>query len=420
MSVCCAGVVCHVGDRGNRLGLCRKTHRLWNRRGDAGREVQSDIMDGGIDGGMACQPSSDASEPEVPALLTFDGGVPLDQVAYALAVARCNYWRRCSPLAPYVVNQCIEALSHTGAWNFTTHTWHWGIEGETNSFLFPSAALFQAVDAGLVNYDPNQESTCLQALQAQNCHGDDLWENVPACAGAFTCPPDTGAVADGGSMDGAAADGGSVCSALLEPWQTAARETRLPCSAAGDCVGAASPGDPYCVDGYCAPAPCGDLHYGYSDTDAAGQLSGCAFAKAGQPCDADPQLLGNALEGTPRGTSPTRICAPGLTCLGLAADGTLGSCSTAQDIGGPCAQDAVIKGCSLGLACQCGICQLPPTRGPCASLSCQVGVAYCDLKSNTCMPVKQIGADCSDGMQVCPSNLVCDEDTSTCEIYSPL
>jgi len=148
--------------------------------GDAGREVLLEVLDGSTDGGMACQTFPDAAGPEVPALLTFDGGVPLDRLAYALAVVRCNYWNRCSPLAPYVIGQCIDALSHNGAWNFTTRTWRAGIMGETISFGFPNAALFQAVAAGLVKYDPDQESACLQALQAQSCHGDDLWENVPA------------------------------------------------------------------------------------------------------------------------------------------------------------------------------------------------------------------------------------------------
>jgi hypothetical protein len=387
--------------------------------GDAGREVLLEVLDGSTDGGMACQTFPDAAGPEVPALLTFDGGVPLDRLAYALAVVRCNYWNRCSPLAPYVIGQCIDALSHNGAWNFTTRTWRAGIMGETISFGFPNAALFQAVAAGLVKYDPDQESACLQALQAQSCHGDDLWENVPACAGIFTCPPDAEGDGDGGPIDGAAADGGAVCPALLEPWQTTAGETLLPCSAAIDCVGRATPGGPYCVDGYCAPGLCGSSYFGCNGSETAGQPCSCPFVEAGQPCDADPPVLGNTFEGTPVARWALSICAPGLTCAGLRADGTHGVCSVPQDIGGPCAQDSVIQGCNLGLTCQCGACQLPPTRGPCASLSCQVGIAYCDLQSNTCMPVKQIGGDCSAGMQVCPPNLVCD-DTSTCELYSPL
>jgi hypothetical protein len=193
----------------------------------------------------------------------------------------------------------------------------------------------------------------------------------------------------------------------------------LPCSAAIDCVGRATPGGPYCVDGYCAPGLCGSSYFGCNGSETAGQPCSCPFVEAGQPCDADPPVLGNTFEGTPVARWASSICAPGLTCAGLRADGTHGVCSVPQDIGGPCAQDSVIQGCSLGLTCQCGACQLPPTRGPCASLSCQVGIAYCDLQSNTCMPVKQIGGDCSAGMQVCPPNLVCD-DTSTCELYSPL
>ncbi len=378
--------------------------------GDAGAVVPSEA---GVESGLACQSPSDAAEPDVPAIAIFDGGVPLGQVAYALAVARCNYWSRCSPLAPYVVSECIEALSQTVAWP----VWNFQLFGSISYELFPSAALVQAVDAGLIRYDPDQESACLQALQAQGCHGTDLWESVPACASVFTCMTDAG-VADDGSSGGVAADGGENCSTLLETTPGAPGYTLLPCSAASDCAEAAWPGGPYCVEGYCAPGPCGDSYYGCAFVEA-GQPCDCTSVEAAQPCDADPPLLGDGTHVTPWGTQPTRVCSSGLTCNGLTNDGGLGVCTTPQDIGGPCVQNAAITGCALGLSCRCGRCQFPPSRGPCASGLCQVGVAYCDLKSDICTPVAQIGGDCTTGGSECPPNLECNNDTSTCEPHSP-
>lgn len=378
---------------------------------DAGHDVASDVesSDGGLDGGAACHPSSDASEPDVPASITFDGGVPLDQFAHALAVARCNYWSRCFPIAGYVVSQCIEAIGRTGAWNLDTCT-RAGLGtdlcyGVGVSFPFPSPALFQAVAAGLVKYDPNQESACLQVLSTQSCHGDFLWENLPACAGVFTCAAE--AVEDGAAPDaGGAADGGGGCSGLS--LGAAPGGTMLPCSTAADCTATAS-GDPYCVAGYCATDPCGEA-----------SSAGCPSADTGQPCNSDPPFLGRVYGESPA-TEPVKICLPGLSCTGVTTDGGLGVCAVPQDLGGPCTQTSLITGCRMGLICQCGTCQLPPSRGSCASGDCEVGVSYCDLASNTCLPVAQIGGDCYPGGQpVCAPDLACDSDSDTCQPNSVL
>jgi len=366
--------------------------------GDAGGDAPAL---GGVDSGWACRPASDAAEPNLPALVTFDGGVPLGQVAYALAVAHCNYYRRCSPLAPYVVSECIEAVSQI------VDRPTWNLDGYFGrGYWFPSAALFQAVDMGLVRYDSNQESACLQALQAQSCHGLDLWENIPACVATFTCPPDAEAD-DGGPSGGVAVDGGTACSAVLEPWVTTPGETLLPCSGTTDCAEATWPGGPYCVDGYCSPGPFGDTYY---CPDAEGV--GCEFVDAGQPCNSE-RVMGGARFW---GAGVRKFCRPGLTCSGITNDGGHGVCSTPQDIGGPCTEDAATTGCLIGLTCQCGTCQIPPSQGPCASGFCQIGVAYCDVKSNVCKPVAQIGGDCT--VAHCSPSLECDS-TNTCEPYSP-
>ncbi len=370
---------------------------------DGGITDGREPSEGGLETGVTCQPPADANEPGDPLFVSFDGGVPLDQVAFSLAVARCNYWSRCSPLAPYVTSQCVDALSHTGSWQFTTCTQPGAGNRQcftnTIAFPFPSAAVFQAVRTGLVIYDPEQESACLQLLQAEDCHGTFLWEFAPPCMAAFSCAPDA-VFTDAGSRDAGPVDGGMACPPLSPTTRL------LPCSTAGDCTNAPFPGGPYCVDEYCTAGPCGDQ-------DAVG----CPYVGIGQSCDSDAPFLGISSFATPWGSWPAKVCSPGLTCSGLTNNGGLGVCSTAQDVGGPCTPGAATTGCDIGLICQCGICQIPPSRGPCVDGSCQAGVAFCDLKSNMCVPVRQIGGDCTDAQQ-CAPKLGCDS-TGTCEPYTP-
>lgn len=370
---------------------------------DAGGDtfVPSDVVLPSND--SSCQPFSDAGEPEVPARFDFDGGVPLDQLTFAVAVTECNYWGRCFSLAPYVVGDCIDALNKGGAWHLDT------CEGSASRSLclvqtivpfFPDPALIHAVGAGPVRYDPDQGSACLRALQLQNCHGPSLWLDIPACAGLFSYLSDAG-VDDAGPVDAAGDDADVNCSSLL----AAAAAPLVPCSTGGDCADAPAPGGPYCVDGYCTAQSCGDYF-------------GCpSFVEIGQPCDSDPPIFGATL-ATPWGGEPARICSPGLTCSGLTGgDGSLGICALPSDIDGSCVEAASITGCGRGLTCHCGACQLPPSQGPCASGACEVGIAYCDLKANTCRPVKQIGEDCAAAVQACASDLICGS-ANTCELAS--
>ncbi|HEY4015755.1 MAG TPA: hypothetical protein VGM06_20585 [Polyangiaceae bacterium] len=144
----------------------------------------------------------------------------------------------------------------------------------------------------------------------------------------------------------------------------------------------------------------------------------CAtFVGGRQPCDSDPPGFGGSLLVY----KPTRACAFGLTCKGLMTNpgadaGTLGVCESPVDIGGPCVQGAAVTGCMTGLVCPCGTCELPPSQGPCVSDSCEAGVAYCDIPSGTCQPVKQVGSACT-GVGECDTDLMCDSATSSCQPY---
>lgn len=366
----------------------------------------TDVSSAPPEGGTSCPPLSDAGEPQVPPdHIAFDGGVPLDQVSYALAVVRCNHFARCFPLAPYVVSECIDSETKTNSWTFPgLCSGHLCVGGTLGSSPFPNAGVFDAAAAGLIRYDSEQESACLDILQAQGCLDPigDLIDGFPACRGAFTCPADAG-MGDGGVPDGAASDAGVGCSADLQ-----SSPPPVPCSSASDCSDAGTPAGPYCVSGTCLPNPCGTLW----PSDPAYCAS---LVNVGQACDSylsDPDTL--------RGTGTTSTCSPGLTCKGLAADGGLGVCAIPLDIGGPCTQGAESTGCAAGLICQCGTCELPPSHGPCASGSCEFGVAYCDTSSNTCLPVKQVGAACNAfALEECAPGLGCDSTTNTCQPNQP-
>jgi hypothetical protein len=304
----------------------------------------------------------------------------------------CEYWAKCSPLAPFVVNDCVQALSQLPqSWNY--------VLGEFAS-SFPSVALFQAIDAGSIRYDPVQANACLQALREQSCHGFELWGAAP-CDGMFSC-------ATGGQVE----DAGPSCLAGLgfpfgNDWPT--------CSTAGDCSDAAV--GPYCFDGHCVSAPCGNYVYGATQCSA--------VVGVGEPCDSDPPFLGGQVLA---GTAP---CAAGLTCRGFASeDGGLGVCAKPEDVRGSCVANAAITGCATGLVCpQCGQCAFPPNSGACSSGQasspisfefalgrCQYGVSYCDQPQTggTCHPVIQAGGNCNPNYAVCASTLVCSETMSTC------
>jgi hypothetical protein len=372
---------------------------------DAGADAVT-AADAAVAPSDGCAPA-DAGEPQVPpAHVSYDGGVPIDRLASALAVARCNYLAKCYSLAPYVAAECVDQMTQGSDWIFTESCTR--DAGATNCAwnmlenTFPSPALFEAIAAGRVTYDPQRESACLEALQAESCMARVLVENLPACAGVFACAAGAGdaGAPDGGAAIGSAADAGAACSALFPSLGA------LPaCATTGDCNNGSVGGAPFCVGGYCLSDSCG-LYEPVACT---------SFVAAGQACDANPPNPSGFGEA-----GRTLFCSPGLICQGLSGDGDggvggLGVCATPQDIGGACVEGAQVTGCLSGLACECGVCRLPPSSGPCASGLCEVGVAYCDLSTNTCRPVVQVGGACLDVIIPCAPNLQCDPTTNTCQ-----
>ncbi len=358
-----------------------------------------------------CEPSSDAGEPELIGPVDLDGAVPLDQAALATAIARCEYWNRCLPLAAYELDQCIVSLTRSGAWRYTecmpvVNPDAVGIQCESLGVTiplgpdYPGPGLVDAVEAGIVTYDPIEEAACLRARQAQPCDQPGPIDLIRSCVAAFSCP------VDAGSNDAGTSDGGRAACASFTSQAPAltACTTDLDCA---EVLDAAIPAGPYCVGGYCA--------YDRCDAILRGPDGGClAPVENGQLCDSDPPRLGAFTLANPSGKPSIRMCRAGLTCRGIPADGGLGRCAPAQEIGGPCVGGAAVTGCALGLVCECGVCRMPPTQGACVDDVCKAGVAFCD-SSARCQPARGVGGDCTMGQQACATGLSCDQDTNTCK-----
>ena len=289
-------------------------------------------LDGGVD--VACLPPVGVLTPEpAPRQVALDGGVPIEQLPYALAVARCDFQRRCFGVSTYVSNECVDSVASTGRWGYQICHGSgnaWGCTGQYENFLLPTA-LMQAVAAGIVRYDAQREAHCIAALLAQGCAGDQLIEGIPDCTGILSCPP---------PADGGAADGGSTCAQFVPSevgvWRT--------CATDDDCAGETSPQGPDCVGGICAPTRCGIT------------IGGCtSFVAAGEPCASSALSLVNNI------VTPTGMCAPGLVCQGVPGDGGLGTCVVPADVGGSCVDNT---SCRAGLACACGTCASRPAPGP--------------------------------------------------------
>jgi hypothetical protein len=357
--------------------------------GGAGRDSEA------TDAAQCPTPDDLAAEP-TPRQVALDGGVPLDQVAYAMAVARCNYLSRCFSLSAYVANDCVDSLASTEEWGYPLCDDQVGslcITGNITYFT-PSVALLQAAAAGVVRYDPQQEAKCIAALLAEGCASDELLEYLPACGGVFTCP----SAGDGGSglTDGGAGDGGSTCAQFVSPNY----QPYVTCFTDEDCAGAdATPQGSYCVAGFCAPSRCGIV------------ITGCTtFATVGQPCHSNAESI---ISG---GVTPDAMCAPGLACYGRSSgDGGVGTCVVPVDVGGTCTEDS---NCKPGLVCACGTCEIPPASGPCVNGLCEVGVAYCNRASGTCRPVRLLNASCAGATNSCAPGLTCDPTYSTCQLPS--
>jgi hypothetical protein len=351
------------------------------------------------DGGDGqCAPSG--SLPAEPSSLQvmLDGGVPLAEFPTALAIARCGYWSRCFGVATYLANECADTLAGGGVWRYGECSRDGSVTScSVSTFAYdrPSPALLQAA-AGAVRYDAQRAALCVGALLAQGCSTDRLVEQIPICDGVLTCAaPDGGLSAD--RDGGLGNDGGPSCASLVPPWGWGAPAAT--CSTDQDCVAANYLGGAFCLGGVCGSDPC------LTRSDRCD-----AVAWIGQPCDGTATT--EFTEGAPIETATT--CSPGLACQRANGDGGGGNgiCIAPLDVGGAC---TARTDCEVGLVCACGLCQIPPRTGACVDGLCEIGVAYCDLGSDLCRPVRHAGDSCLGEILSCEPGLACDISSSTCQ-----
>src|SRR3569623_814845 len=105
---------------------------------------------------MQCAGGAGGASGEPP-LEQFDpgDGIPVEQFRHAMAVARCGFWNRCSKLAPFVVSQCIDALTANVPWTYQECAGTLGMGGcvtVTTRYVQPSEPLLRGVASGTVLY----------------------------------------------------------------------------------------------------------------------------------------------------------------------------------------------------------------------------------------------------------------------------
>jgi hypothetical protein len=106
-------------------------------------------------------------------------------------------------------------------------------------------------------------------------------------------------------------------------------------------------------------------------------------------------------------------CDQGLICKGFGFEPDGGTCLPPMDAGGPClvgADGDGSSGCLWGLVCLGGICQVPPSSGPCLPppevFECDLATSFCDSSTNSCVPKLAQGGACTGDLE-CASSL-CD------------
>ena len=157
------------------------------------------------------------------------------------------------------------------------------------------------------------------------------------------------------------------------------------CSPGQACVGGLCATLPVAAGNPCTPGQ-GQCAAGSYCFATVGSLVGsCATQVAlGQPCGEDVAHLLNI-------AGSDSECAGGQTAAACAGAGTLndggfasGLCGATSDVGGACTapgaaidtMDTYVDGCLAGLNCASGICAIPPSSGPCSTLSFPCNPAF--------------------------------------------
>ncbi len=326
------------------------------------------------------------------------GAVALDDFYTCLSEQVCN-----------VYDSCICAFSEPSHCKDAPFEF---VNGLGSGFIL--SYLHDAIDAGILTYDPNQAGDCIDFLRSATC-GD-----VFASNGTFDqlCLPFSGSVAAGGVCfnDIDCALKGSRCAKTMGNGDVCV---------AGSCVAPAGLGsdcgtNQLCVPGsYCVQNQTG----GYSCQ--AGNLN--ALCQGSYQCDqgfyCSPGMTCQPVVGDGSACTDDSQCTPGLQCVGDDVSGT-GMCHKVDMAGAPC--DGSCDGClycDQPQANQLGSCKaLPPVGQACANGRCaDIFDARCDTTNNTCVVDGDQGDPCTSNGGECRLGLFCTTQVSgnpagTCEL----
>ncbi len=330
-----------------------------------------------------------------------DGGVTLDGFVADYLTAYCAALPQCAPWADYLIQRCFQnAESAQPAFQpFDVASCHLSVTDagaglncqETSEFVFSlTSASAAAAQAGTVIFHPDVAAACLAAPWSAGC-SDQLDPTAPSvCNGVFTlAPSDAGPCYD--------QCGGAYCPLWAETDAGfCGRSGGWGCWNDAQCCPGSS-----CSDGWCRPGSAPANCDAFTSCPAGEYCTGFTRDPPGGTCQ--PQVgAGASCNFAPQGgsLSVSGQCMPGLVCKGLTmlADGgpVPGVCTAPAEVGGACVP-ADVTGCAAGLNCNCGVCVVPPSAGPCLTgdFPCRPDLAYCDLSTLTCQPLKGVGQACN-------------------------
>lgn len=134
-------------------------------------------------------------------------------------------------------------------------------------------------------------------------------------------------------------------------------------------------------------------------------LPACGVACCAGTCNATPP------PGAAEGAACGPRCAAGLYC----SNGSTHVCTAPGTAGAPCEGDYQ---CVAGLVCGDATCRAPAVEGaPCfqTPLGPSCGALGLVCNAGACVPMRHTGASCSDNVEICDVNLLCDPTTRTCD-----
>jgi hypothetical protein len=342
-------------------------------------EVSSD----GAPPGPDAAPEADAAPPGP----CEPGGEPTYDEAYdCLIEAGCSLVTRC--FLPYTVEQCKNL----------------DLEIYDQDVYLHREAVRQGIAEGTIEFHPEEVAACFAAVTGKECtfigeHGGSDFEIGDLCPGVLV-----GTVAaEGACFTGTeCAPAGSEC--VLSPDCSGSACCPGTCLAPADdgesCDGLPCGLGSHCVGGIC--------HSGEED-EPCGNINDCdeGFYCNGEGCV--PELESGATCGFNEECPGPEICL-------IPPDSKSGTCARVDQEGAPCNEECMGLQCDQPDPLVLGTCvaYLAVVGAECCRLTCSFGFVW-DRGADQCVPLGEVGAECTDTFDDCVPGLFCDIDITGIE-----